>query len=190
MKTRHASCAFAPIATFVLATALLVLGSAPAHATMAPIARETHAQLKEVGRGRLTFMGFGIYKTSLWNDTGKYNGLRSGQTMALSLWYERKFTRDQLIAITTREWERLGLASTEQQARWTRELESHWLDVRPGDNMTIVMTASGETHFYRQDRRLGSVKDPQFGVALLAIWLDPRTAVADLRQQMLRDEGA
>ena len=190
MKTRRQPYAWAPIATIVLFTALLLLGIAPAHATMAPAARETHAQLKEVGRGRLTFMGFGIYKTSLWSDTGKYSGLRSGQTVALSLWYERKFTRDQLIAITTREWQRLGLASAEQQARWKRELESHWMDVRPGDNMTIVMTPSGETHFYRQDRRLGSVKDPQFGPALLAIWLDPRTAVADLRQQMLRDEGA
>ena len=178
------------LATAVVATVLLLLGTTPANATMAPLARETHAQLKEVGRGRLTFMGFGIYKTSLWSDTGKYSGLRSGQTVALSLWYERKFTRDQLIAITTREWQRLGLASAEQQARWKRELESHWQDVRPGDNMTIVMTPGGETYFYRQDRRLGSVKDPQFGPALLAIWLDPRTAVADLRQQMLQGEGA
>ena len=64
------------------------------------------------------------------------------------------------------------------------------MDVRPGDNMTIVMTPEGETRFYRQDRALGSVKDPQFGPALLAIWLDPRTAVADLRQQMLGTEGA
>lgn len=169
------------------------LAPSPAHATtavMAPVAREAHAHLKEVGRGRLTFMGFGIYKTSLWSDTGKYAGLRAGQTLALSLWYERKFTRSQLIAITTREWQRLGLANAEQQNRWTRELERHWVDVRPGDNMTIVMTPEGETRFYRQDRALGSVKDPQFGPALLAIWLDPRTAVADLRQQMLGSDGA
>lgn len=177
-------------AALLTAVVLLVLPSSPAHAVLAPVAKESHAALKEIGRGRLTFLGFGIYKTSLWSETGKYAGLRSGQTLALSLWYERKFSRSELIAITVREWQRLGLASAEQQARWTRELETHWLDVRPGDNMTIVTTTSGETHFYRQDRRLGSVKDPLFGPALLAIWLDPRTAVADLRQQMLRDEGA
>ena len=177
-------------AAIAMVAALGVLTISTAGAAMAPVAREAHAQLKEVGRGRLTFMGFGIYKTSLWSDTGKYTGLRSGQTVALSLWYERKFTRSQLIAITTREWQRLGLATPEQQSRWTRELERHWLDVRPGDNMTIVMTPEGETRFYRQDRALGTVKDPQFGPALLAIWLDPRTAVADLRQQMLGTEGA
>lgn len=172
------------------ATALLFLAATPAHAILAPVAKEAHASLKEVGRGRLKFLGFGIYKTSLWSSTGQYTGLRSGQTLALSLWYERKFTRSELIAITVREWQRLGLATPEQQARWTRELESHWLDVRPGDNMTIVMAAEGETRFYRQDRALGTVKDPQFGPALLAIWLDPRTAVADLRKQMLGDKGA
>jgi hypothetical protein len=190
MKTTSVSAPVGRFAALLTAVVLLLLPSTPALAVLAPLAKESHAALKEIGHGRLTFLGFGIYKTSLWNETGKYNGLRSGQTMALSLWYERKFTRGQLIDITTREWERLGLASTEQQARWTRELESHWLDVRPGDNMTIVVTASGETHFYRQDRRLGSVKDPQFGVALLAIWLDPRTAVADLREQMLGSDGA
>ena len=190
MKTPNAHPTAGRFAVLLTALMLGLVAPAPAHAVLAPVAKESHAALKEVGRGRLTFMGFGIYKTSLWSDTGKYTGLRSGQTMALSLWYERKFTRDQLIAITTREWQRLGLASAEQQSRWTRELENHWMDVRPGDNMTIVMTPTGETHFYRQDRRLGSVKDPQFGPALLAIWLDPRTAVADLRQQMLRNEGA
>ena len=190
MKTTSIGAPAGKFAALFVGLALALLTPAPAHAVLAPVAKESHAALKEVGRGRLTFMGFGIYKTSLWSDTGKYTGLRSGQTVALSLWYERKFTRDQLIAITTREWQRLGLASAEQQSRWTRELENHWMDVRSGDNMTIVMTPTGETHFYRQDRRLGSVKDPQFGPALLAIWLDPRTAVADLRQQMLRDEGA
>jgi Chalcone isomerase-like len=175
---------------WLAAVALALFAPVSAQAIMAPVAKESHAGLKEIGRGRLTFLGFGIYKTSLWSNTGKYAGLRAGQTLALSLWYERKFTRSELIAITVREWQRLGLASAEQQTRWTRELERHWLDVRPGDNMTIVMTPEGETHFYRQDRSLGTVQDPQFGPALLAIWLDPRTAVADLRQQMLGDRGA
>jgi hypothetical protein len=178
------------LAALLASLALALLVATPAQAVMAPVAKESHAALKEIGRGRLTFLGFGIYKTSLWSSSGKYTGLRSGETMALSLWYERKFTRSELIAITVREWERLGLASAEQQTRWTRELETHWLDVRPGDNMTIVMTPEGETRFYRQDRALGTVKDPQFGPALLAIWLDPRTAVADLRKQMLRKAGA
>lgn len=190
MKARNLHPTAGKAATLLMAAALSLCAVSPAQAVMAPVAQEAHATLKEVGRGRLKFLGFGIYKTSLWTNTGKYTGLRSGQTVALSLWYERKFTRSELIAITVREWQRLGLANAEQQARWTRELESHWLDVRPGDNMTIVMTPAGETHFYRQDRALGTVKDPQFGPALLNIWLDPRTAVADLRQQMLGNDGA
>ena len=168
----------------LLVLALLFTPSLAA-AMLPPTATAVHADLKEVGRGRLTWLGFGIYRASLWTSTGRYDGFPPGQTVALSLWYERKFSRQQLLGITQHEWERLKLGTPEQQRRWRAELERHWGDVRPGDNITTVAVAGGATRFYTQHRLLGEVRDPAFGPAFLAIWLDPRSAVADLRREML-----
>jgi Chalcone isomerase-like len=158
-------------------------------AALPPVAAEAHAGLREVGRGRLTWLGFGIYRASLWTSNGRYDGFRPGQTVALSLWYERKFSKSQLLGITQHEWERLKLGTSEQQRRWRAELERYWGDVRSGDNITTVAIAGGGTRFYTQNRLLGEIADPAFGQAFLSIWLDPRSAVADLRREMLGDEA-
>lgn len=160
-----------------------------AMAALPPPAVTAHSDLQEVGRGRLTWLGFGIYRASLWTRTGRYDGFKPGQTVALSLWYERKFSRHQLLGITQHEWERLQLGTPEQQRRWRAELERQWGDVRPGDNITTVVVAGGATRFYTQHRLLGEVADPAFGPAFLAIWLDPRSAVADLRREILGDDA-
>jgi Chalcone isomerase-like len=173
----------------LLLSALLALSPSTARAALPATATEAHAGLKEVGRGRLTWLGFGIYRASLWTTTGQYDGFRAGQTVALSLWYERKFTRAQLLGITQHEWERLKLGTPDQQRRWRAELERYWADVRPGDNITTVAVAGGGTRFYTQHRLLGEVADPAFGPAFLAIWLDPRSAVAGLRREILGDDA-
>lgn len=170
--------------------ALLCLAMGTAEAMLPAPARADFAQLEEVGRGRLTWLGFGIYEASLYTPDGRYTGLQSGRPVALSLWYQRKFTKAELIEITRNEWERLGAAPAPRRAAWVAALERQWVDVRKGDNMTAVVVPGGETRFYRQDRLLGTVADPAFGPAYLAIWLDPRTAVADLRAEMLRRPAA
>lgn len=179
-------------ASLASACALLVLSlvAATAEAMLPPPARADFGQLQEVGRGRLTWLGFGIYDASLHTPDGRYTGLQSGRPVALSLWYQRKFTKAELIEITRNEWERLAAAPAPRRAAWVAALERQWVDVRKGDNLTAVVVPGGETRFYRQDRLLGTVADPAFGPAFLAIWLDPRTAVADLRAEMLRRPAA
>jgi hypothetical protein len=141
--------------------------------------------LSQVGQGRLTWLGFGIYRASLWSRDGRYEGLQGEQPVALALWYERKFSRQQLIDITVGEWERLGLAPPPVREAWARELDAIWLDVAPGDNMTAVVIPGQATLFYDRERLLGQVSDPAFGSAYLSIWLDSRSAVRDLRAQLL-----
>jgi hypothetical protein len=50
----------------------------------------------------------------------------------------------------------------------------------------------GPTRFYDQRGRFAQVDDPAFGPAFLAIWLDPRSVVSDLRRDLLggRDASA
>jgi hypothetical protein len=146
-------------------------------------------QLDQVGEGRLTWLGFGIYEASLWTPDGRFSDFRDDQPVALALWYERKFSRQQLIDITSGEWERLELAPAAVRAAWSRELERIWRDVDKGDNLTAVVVPGRETLFYDEQGLLGHLRDPDFGPAFLRIWLDTRTAIQDLRVQLLGEQG-
>ncbi len=149
-----------------------------------PLRAET-TSLQQVGQGRLTWFGFGVYRASLWSADGKVPMANPGNPLALSLWYERAFSRDQLIDITRNEWERLALAPAETRETWARQLGAIWSDVGKGDNLTALVIPGSETRFYDGRRLLGRITDPGFGPAYVAIWLDERSAVADLRKALI-----
>lgn len=177
----------APALAGLIAAALL---SGPAGADLPPAVGRDGFKLEQVGGGRLTWLGFGIYEASLWTPEGRFAGFRDGEPVALALTYERGFTRQQLIDITAGEWERLELAPAAVRAAWTRELQQVWQDVARGDNLTAVVVPGRETVFYGRSGVLGHLRDPDFGPAFLRIWLDSRTAIQDLRVQLLGEQGA
>jgi hypothetical protein len=146
--------------------------------------------LRQVGAGELRWLGFPIYEASLWTSSGRYDGFRADETIALSLWYQRSFKRDDLVRITETAWKKLGQPESAQRERWLAELRRAWTDVAPGRNVTTVVTPGGPTRFYDQRGRLAQVDDPGFGPAFLAIWLDPRSVVSDLRRQLLGGDDA
>jgi hypothetical protein len=171
-----------------LARVLLLLASLGAGSALAstglPEPLPERDGLRKVGGGQLTWLGLGIYDASLWTATGRYSGLAKGETVALSLWYQREFSRDQLLKITDTAWRKLGRDAASREL-WLAQLRPLWSDGRPGDNVTTVVEAGGPTRFYSQSRLLGAVDDPEFGPAFLSIWLDPRSVVRDLRAQLL-----
>lgn len=175
------------VAPLLLAWFLFGLPVAQA-ATGLPAALPERDQLKKAGGGQLSWLGFDIYDASLWTGSGRYEGFGPGQTVALSLWYQRSFTRDELLGITEKAWTRLGRDTTWRDSRLA-SLRVLWSDVSPGHNMTTVVEAGSTTRFYDSGRLLGSIDDPEFGPAFLAIWLDPRSIVRDLRVKLLGDEG-
>jgi uncharacterized protein YqfB (UPF0267 family) len=148
--------------------------------------------LRKVGAGELRWLGFPIYDASLWTSTGRYSGFGPGDTVALSLWYQRSFSRDELLRITEIAWKKLGQPDAAQRELWLAELRRQWTDVTPGSNVTTVVTPNGPTRFYDQRGRFAQVDDPAFGPAFLAIWLHPRSVVSDLRLELLggRDAAA
>jgi len=173
----------------LLAVVLLVASgpvAAPLHASTLPDpVVEQGYPLREVGSGELRWLGMGIYGASLWTSTGRYGGFAPGETVALSLWYQRSFTREELIRITETAWRKLGNTDQAQRARWVADLRRSWTDVAPGQNVTTVVMPGGPTRFYDQRGRFGQVDDPAFGPAFLSIWLDPRSVVGDLRIRLL-----
>jgi len=175
-----------PVSTLPLALLALWLASAVAAAsTLPPPVIEQGYGLRKVGSGELRWLGFPIYDASLWTSTGRYTGFGPGETVALSLWYQRAFKRDDLVRITEAAWKKLGQPEAAQRDRWLAQLRRAWSDVAPGSNVTTVVIPSGPTRFYDQRGRFAQVDDPAFGPAFLAIWLNPRSVVSDLRQQLL-----
>jgi hypothetical protein len=149
-----------------------------------PVARGPYA-LQQVGSGNLRWFGVQIYEASLWTPDGRYDSLAPGRPVALSLWYGREFSRDELLRITGTAWKLLGETSPSQQQSWLAALRGVWSDVAKGHNLTAVVVPGRETRFYDQQRLLGLVDDADFGPAFLAIWLHPRSVVGDLRVALL-----
>lgn len=178
-----------PIA--LIALAFLVLAGTEARAARLPdpVAREPYT-FRPVGGGDLRWFGVHIYHASLWSTDGRFDGLETQRPLALSLWYGREFSRQELLRITGTAWKRLGETSVDQQERWLAQLREIWTDVARGHNLTAVVLPRGETRFYDQQRLLGRVADPDFGPAFLAIWLHPRSVVGDLRAELIGASGA
>lgn len=141
--------------------------------------------LRQVGDGQLTWLGFRIYHASLWTQAGRFEGYAPGQPVALSLWYDRAFTREELARIVDTAWRKLGETRSADRERWLAALHSTWKDVARGDNMTIVVVPGKLTRFYDQAELIGEITDPAFGPAFLSIWLHPRSVLTDLRVQLL-----
>ena len=163
---------------------LLAGGTVSASSLPDPVV-DNRYPLRMVGAGELRWMGFPIYDASLWTSSGRHAGFTADQTVALSLWYRRSFTRDELLKVTETAWRKLGQVDPAQRQRWLAELRGFWTDVAPGQNVTTVVLPGGATRFYDQRGRFGQVDDPAFGPAFLSIWLDPGSVVSDLRIRLL-----
>jgi hypothetical protein len=170
--------------TILLGLGLLAGGPAAASSLPDPVVDGRYA-LRMVGAGELRWLGFPIYDASLWTSSGRHAGLNADETVALSLWYRRSFTRDELLKVTETAWRKLGQVDPAQRERWLAQLRGIWTDVAPGQNVTTVVLPDGPTRFYDQRGRFGQVDDPAFGPAFLSIWLDPRSVVSDLRIRLL-----
>ena len=169
----------------MLAAAAALL-TAPARASSLPDAvLKGDYGLQRVGAGELSWLGRPIYHASLWTPAGNFTGYEPGEPVALSLSYQRKFSRDELLRITSTAWRLLDSTPPAQREQWLAALRTFWADVGPGDNVTTVVVPGKATRFYGHRGFIGKVDDPAFGPAFLSIWLDSRSVVGDLRVQLL-----
>ena len=174
---------FRPLAGLVALMALLASTSL-ASTLPDPVLRSDY-QLRRVGAGDLSWLGRPVYQASLWTGEGRFSGYAAGEPVALSLWYQRGFSRDELLRITSTAWRLLGSVPPAQRERWLASLRGFWSDVGPGDNVTTVVVPGRSTRFYDHRGYMGEIDDPDFGPAFLSIWLDSRSVVGDLRVQLL-----
>jgi hypothetical protein len=179
---------FRSITLILAACAALVAGNAGASTLPEPVLKGTYG-LQRVGAGQLNWLGRPVYAASLWTPAGSFRGYLPGEPVALSLWYQREFSREQLLKITATAWRLMGSVPPDQRDQWLASLQAFWSDVGPGDNVTTVVVPGRATRFYDHQGFIGQIDDPAFGPSFLAIWLDPRSVVGDLRVQLLGAES-
>jgi len=160
-----------------------------------------HLGLSMVGEGKMTWLGFSIYKASLWTQNGTYyetpvkKGSDLHQTIAHSLpialhiVYEKNISSDTLVKTTIKEWRRLKIFNDIQYLNYETKLRSIWPDVEPGDSITTVIDNNQHTIFLVNGREAGQITDKNFGPALLAVWLHPKTRAASLRADLIGLQG-
>jgi hypothetical protein len=152
----------------------------------AAVAGEPLAGLSPVGAGELSWFGFEVYEARLLTASGRYRGL-DVEPLALEIVYRRDIESEALVDRTAEEWRRLGpaLGLPTRHEAWLEAAAAIWPDVRAGDRIVTVVEPGGATRFYGNAGLLGSIDDPAFGPAFLAIWLHPDTRVAGLRADLV-----
>lgn len=139
-------------------------------------------EMRLVGSARMRVWGLHIYDISLYSAETPYT---TNSTAVLTLHYNVSIKRDRLLETTLEEWDRLGIVDSPQRREWIGQLAMLWPDVRPGDTLTALRRGNGSTDCYQGDRMVGEVKDPAFGPAFFAIWLDANCSHPKSRESLL-----
>lgn len=160
--------------------ALFSLGSARA---MLPPSPGTES-LNLVGTGELRWFGLSIYEASLWTPEGQFDAVNRHQQVALIIDYARNIPSDKLVHSARTEWQRLGIRDPRTE-QWCEQVALIWPDVSPGDQITTIVEKGGPTRFFFNQREIGTITDPDFGPALLDIWLHPDSRSEKLRRALI-----
>lgn len=139
--------------------------------------------LRVWGSGEFRRFGFLVYEATLW--AGEDEPLVP--PLALGLTYRRTIDGQAIARASVDQMRRFD-ASDAQLARWGRQMQALFPDVKPGDSIVGVQLPD-RARFFFNDQPLGDISDPAFARAFFAIWLDPRTSEPGLRSALLRRPG-
>lgn len=103
----------------------------------------------------------------------------------LRITYARRIPADRLVKATLEQWREIGLNDDPKLRGWLRQASTIWPDIEPGDFLLLRVDKNGASHFFGTEGYLGTIPDPAFGTAFIAIWLSPDTTEPKLRAQLL-----
>jgi hypothetical protein len=139
--------------------------------------------LKELGEGRLRFIGIHVYDASVWIPGPAFS---AKDPYALELRYAITINGPALTERSIKEMRGQGYKDEAKFAVWRKEMDRVFPDLKPGDRLVGVHVPGKEARFYSQEKFLGTVADPAFAQAFFAIWLDEKTSQPGLRAKLLK----
>lgn len=135
-----------------------------------------------VGDGMLSVAFWDIYEARLIAPHGKWT---AKAPYALDINYLTDIDGADIVKRTIDEMSAQGNISDAQLANWKQQLGMFFPDVKAGDHFMGVATQHGETVFYKNNVRIGNVKDKEFTRPFFAIWLGEKTSEPALRNNLL-----
>ncbi|WP_455208754.1 chalcone isomerase family protein [Kaarinaea lacus] len=169
----------------LLIMAVIVVSSVASAGQPTKISFDEQTTLQPVGTGTIRWFGFTIYDASLWTASGDFKNLTYSLPVALHITYQKSIKSSALANRTAKEWKKLDIYSAVERQQWEQRLTAIWPSVKPGDSITTLVTATKQTQFYYNKELIKTINDPEFGVALLSIWLHPNTSQPELRRKLI-----
>jgi Chalcone isomerase-like len=166
--------------------ALLLVNPAHAQADAPQLAPAANAELsapKARGGGLLRMYGFQVYRAYLWTPNG--TAFDRAKPYALDIEYLRNFTAKALAERSIDEMRGQGVGSDAVYPKWLSEMQRVFADVKPGDRLTGVVTATRSAKFFYNGVLRGEVNDPAFTDAFFGIWLNEQTSQPAFRKLLL-----
>ncbi len=154
--------------------------AAPAHAEA--FIKNYIPEAKITGSDRYTYMLFDIYDATLYAPKGQWE---DNKPFALSLKYLRSLKGEKIAARSAEEMRKQGFKDEIKLAGWYSQMNEIFPNVTKGTNLTGVLLPNKETVFYKDNKRIGTIKDPEFGKWFFGIWLAHNTTAPTLRQNLI-----
>lgn len=141
-------------------------------------------QAQALGGGDMTWFGLRIYRATLWSASRPFD---AAQPFALQLHYYRSISRERLVSTSIDEIRRLSPAplSAATLTRWETLLNTAFVDVRDGDELTGVYLPGKGMQLYDRQRLLAELNDEALARAFFDIWLNPDSRDQRLRQRLI-----
>jgi len=157
---------------------LIILLLTAATGAMAQGDTQLDAKLEKVGEAKLEVLFWSIYRSRLYCPDGVYEpGVRP---LRLEIEYLRNIRSEDLVKRTGEEWEQLGVTDPARE-EWLARLRTLWPDVSKNDVLAVELDGDSRATFFHNNRRLGSIGDPDFGQRFVDIWLSPETSRPAMR---------
>jgi Chalcone isomerase-like len=185
MSTAHARLGVISLfcALALMAQNAVFAQAAKAAPPLAPSVTSGLPELKALGGGLLRVFGFQVYNVYLWTPGGAT--FDQSKPYALDLQYLRTFSAKQLAERSIDEMRGQGTGSEAVYPKWLAEMQRVFADVKEGDRLTGVVTASKTARFFHNGVFRGEVVDAAFADAFFGIWLSEKSSQLRIRDRLL-----
>ncbi len=138
-----------------------------------------------VGSSRLRVAFFKVFNSKLFTKTGQWDDPH--HSFRFELTYQRNISGSFLAKQTAKEWDHLEFEDP-RRSEWEAAVLAMWPDVQKGDNIAFDVDEQGVSRFFYNGTWVGSVEDPDFASAFIAIWLSPKTSRPAHREGLLAEQ--
>lgn len=139
---------------------------------------------RPVGEGRMRYMMMDIYDATLYASRGEWV---EGEPFALSLVYLRDLQGEKIADRAIQEIRQQGFEDEIRLAAWHEQMSAIFPDVTDQTRLTGIYDGRADTIFYLEDKEIGRINDPEFGVHFFNIWLGPRSSDRELYAELTGD---